>query len=315
MIAPLILVTIVGCALAIVAELSVGLALDLPHLGRSRAFKFRSTGDCQGKETMLTARTLLLGSTLLAIPHLITVYFPLALGPFLEPIQTVILATFIGWLAGIMGGITHLPWARGFERELSKGDPDYDFAIQLAGKSGIRLKSVAIVKGPIRTRQPRYPKTICLSQNERVNLSDQDREVLIAERVGALRFIKSTPLAMLQAAVIAVTVCLLTIYLINAVGNPRSLNSVPFGTLVLVFAWAYRSQWDNGESPKLDRFTLQAIGDLATVELAMSNQATLLSRSANPSNANDRELLRLLAARKAGLQSAAEELKLSSRPP
>jgi len=314
----LIVLSILGGILALVAEFSVSLALNRPVFGRRLNPLLWRVGVVQGKETLLTGRTLSFGFGLLLTAHMVLATFSLSVGAFLWPALSAILTVDVIWLIGILGAITHLPWSRGFKKVLTTGDPDYDYAVLLARMSGIPLQSVGIVRGSVRTRQPKFARTICLSQSEREELSEQDRRVLIAERIGALRFIKPASRGTVLAAIQTTTLAALLTVVLHGVGVPWLMASLTNAAMFLVFSCGFHSRLDNGNNDELDRFILEATGDLTTVELAVTNQFALMARSEHDSyvsRAARDELSKRLEMRKANLLSVAQELNLPTRLP
>jgi len=309
MIGPLLLVTILGCVLAIVTEMSVALALNRPLRAQTLSPILLKAGHSQGKDTMLSARAVLSGFGMLLAAQLVVTYIPLVLGTFLVPVQTAILVVFVAWMAGLLAAVAQLPFALGFEALLSAGDPDFDYAVQVAKSSGIPLKTVAIVNTTVQTRQPRFAKTIVLSRSERVELSAQDLRVLIAERVGALRFIKPSLLATAQKGFFV----LCGFLLIHALGNPWHITSVSTGLIAPFIIWTITPWPDRRMNRELDRFTLGTIGNLNTVDQAITNQFMLVARTSKLSKVQRRELSKLLARRRGSLQTAARDIDIHVR--
>jgi len=103
-----------------------------------------------------------------------------------------------------------------YEMELGPGDPDYDFAFALAVTSCIPIEGVRIVEKLTDRRVCALDGIIALTPIQRSELTEQERQVLLTQWVGAVKFVtdtrRSNIIRAVWASLVIFALCLIAIY-------------------------------------------------------------------------------------------------------
>jgi len=235
--------------------------------------------------------------------------------PIQGPVLACIHAGTAIWLVSLGYVVVETRLERRF-KSLPAGDPDFDFASELAEKSGIRLAAVRTVRGPVRRPYARLANAIYLSLAERGTLSSKDRQVIIAERLGGLRLRRARTLR--NGGILAAQMGLFTAALFVAIHLERRNPSTFIATMafysgiaLLTLATRDCERW---RVRQVDRFLLQSVGDLASVERAITKAFFLRLDAELPSDSRRKMLESALEERKQRLASVAEELAHKALP-
>jgi len=224
------------------------------------------------EEQRQAAVVLLLMSMVICFAGWLTAHFYLGLG--LSRITYAYLMMGIG-ISGVAAyGWVASPARRPKRRKpLGPGDPDFDYAQALAQSANLPSLPVSVVKGLAPSGPIRYfDRAIVLGAKEREDLTDQERRIVIAERLGVLIYVR--PVRNLYTRLMISQLVLLSLFAIT-LSQTTGRMIVPgllffaAGCVRLTMRDPIKNAIDRNQK-LADRFTLDIIGDRAQIERSIA---------------------------------------------
>lgn len=289
------LAVFIGGFLAIVTNMGAALVFRLPWFRQGRQ---------SIPPTDFRTREFLGGWLALAGAYLLSTGNPGTLGLYATPVMVAIYAVAGLWSASALWHLGRFIGADRYIAELGPGDPDYDYAMALARGKGIHLKGVRTVAKVSEIGQLARRGIIALTESERTILSASDRQVRLAEWVGAVRFLRPLRYQVVVAALLALVLLALaatSMIWSNTVSNLLMLVC-QLATVGLV---ALASQRNSRDRLKIDMFILEIFPDYFFVSDSLARNFQLAA--AIPNNLSSPKVLE---ARQERLLKAAKELGL-----
>ena len=296
MLATLVAVGLVGGFLSVV--ISTSLPLVFPRL---TVPGFKPAWVPESKERKFPVEAAVVGLVGLIAAYAVITLAPAALGANQDQLYTAFLIAAGIWAATLLWRLGRAVLFHDVVETLAPGDPDHDFAFDLAKKSGIGLKEVRVGKYAIHDARPVVAGVVSLHIRERTDLTEQERQVILTERVAALQFTPSSTYtqAVFGAAIIAIaTLAGTAIYLVD---RPH-LTVVALAGMFLLgrLTEAIQKKRLAADQRKIDLFVLQSVGDFELVERTISaayvqrnRPETHTARSLEPSKSQLERLRRL----------------------
>jgi len=204
---------------------------------------------------------------------------PASLGTKQGQLYTALVITGSVWASALVWRLGRAILHHDVVESLAQGDPDYDFAFALAKKSGIRLREVRVGKYAIRDSRPVVAGVISLHIRERRDLTEQERQIILTERVAALKFTQSLTLTqgVFGAALILIAaLTFLAMYLVN-VSFFNLIALAGMALLAHIVDLIQEERFAAGQR-KIDLFMLQSVGDFDIVERTVTAAYTERNR-------------------------------------
>ena len=313
MLASLVLVTVIGCLLALVTNMSAAIAFRLPWRGPI-PLGGRRNELALLQAPKLTAPFLVLGFGALLAAYAILALAALTLGTLAGPVQGAIIVVAALWFTGILTSIVCASMVDPYQEELMPGDPDFDFAFALAQKSGLALKSLRVVSRPVDRNELAIQGIIALTLLERSDLTDAERQIILTQWVGALRFAKES----IRSRLMRGGVILLVVIAAGLVAMDLELRGGAIPLIVLlpihlgnIWSIKFGKQREAVESKKIDKFTLQAMGDYLLVQQAIAKDFLLTLKANKRESMSQRDEDMAVHDRLNLLREAAKELGIN----
>ena len=285
MIAAVVAALIVGCLLAIVADMSVALVLlrgwelALPLSGERRPLAVFP------RERLLRGPFLLLGTLALGAAYLVAAVVPISLGGIGWALNTVVLAVASVWASGIVIAVARSYAALTSGPDLLPGDPDYDFVAALATKSNMRFRSMRVIQNGRVEEWPHKTGILVLSEAERLELTPEERQIVLTQRLGTLQYTQSVnKQALIRMAITLLVTLLLGGIVIHFYKHAQPAWLLFFGPFWNIVIFGHQAKRNKYGLLLADQFALDATGDYAKVEAALRKDF-LLNRSASSGSA------------------------------
>jgi len=308
--ASLAIVTLIGSLLALVTNLSVALVFRLPWRGPIPLGGQRS--ELARLETpKMEFPFLALGFGGLLVAQIFLLLATITLGALAGPIQGAIIVVAALWLTGIFVSIIRATSVDPSRQELGPGDPDYDFAVALAKKSGIELRAVQLrSKPPDRGYQAAHG-AIVLTHTERSDLNEVERQIILTQWIGELKYSSDTRR---QRLILGGTMALMSLTMgwISIARNLHIEALLAVAPTMIPNAWNswFYSKKASRQSKAIDKFTLQEVGDYLQVQQAISKDFLLTLSPSQRNQMTPREEDEAIHRRLNKLREAATELNI-----
>jgi len=310
--ASFVIVTVIGSLLALVTNLSVAIALRLPwqspiSLGANKSELART------ESPKLEFPTLAFGFVTLLVAQIIFSLCALTLDALARAVQIAIVVAAAFWILGIFVDLFRASLVHPYPEGLSQGDPDYDFALALARKSGAELKSVRVGSKPPDQGYQAAHGTIVLTQAQRWELTEAERQIVLTQWIGTLKYSSDTRQMRLlfTAAVVVLSLAVCSILVSHKIYGAYALMGLPV-QLINAFRSNVNSSRATRESKAIDKFTLEAVGDYAAVQQALSKDVLLTLDPHQLSQLPTREKDQAIYRRLNKLREAAKEMGIEA---
>jgi len=287
-IASLAIAGIIGCLLAIAVKMGVLLAFRLPEPWLSK----KGLPPARPVPTDFRVPAFILGGATIALALFIAIATTETLGGYAGSVILAVYGVAAFWGAGALWHFGRLAIADRFLAVLGPGDPDYDYALALAEQGGVTLKTMWIVAKPDGFVRLANKGIIAITVSEREKLTEQERQVRLAEWIGTMRVNSdhSKPeTAILALAFLPAVFLILLLGFHPSIGFSILISQIPLQIMIQV-----RTRTEARMKRKVDRFVLDTFNNYYLVSSAMAVYTDLASPSPQtPSRAVKERLDRL----------------------